>query len=96
MTRSVGLPESAAKAGAVQTLRDIGRSRSIPGFWVAAFLALAPAATAIVPWTIRINPNNVIVVTNAAGDNATDNTRARAVNLEPRDENHRAAGTPAA
>ena len=44
------------------------------------FLALATKAPAIVPWTISINTNNIIVVTNAAygavADNLTTNTTA--------------------
>ena len=47
---------------------------------MAAFLALTIKVPAIVPWTILINTNNVIVVTNssynAVGDGNTDNAMA--------------------
>jgi len=60
------------------------KSRSVPGtfFPVAAavLLALASPASATVAWTININTNNVITVTNspynAVGDGSTDNTLA--------------------
>ena len=47
-------------------------------FFVVVMLVMR--ASAIVPWTLSINTNNVVVVTNpaygAVGDNATDNTTA--------------------
>jgi polygalacturonase len=49
-------------------------------FAMLAFLMLVMKASAIVPWTLVINTNNVIVVTNppynAVGDGVTDNAQA--------------------
>ena len=39
-------------------------------------LVYATPALAVVPWTLSINTNNVVVVTSAVGDNVTDNTTA--------------------
>ena len=59
------------------------RRRFSGGAWlptVAAFLLLALRAAAIVPWTILINTNNVVIVTNApyhaVGDGVATNTAA--------------------
>jgi polygalacturonase len=61
-------------------IKLIGLRLHLAAFCAAAFLLPAPTATAVVPWTISINTNNTINVTNvvygAKGDNATDNTTA--------------------